>query len=502
MNVTISPEGIAVIAFITYWLILEWLKSKGVLEKHGLSSYGPLLIVRTKRGLGLLEKIAKPKRFWRIFATAGIPAVFAGMGFMFALVILMDVMIVRHPPPPSPITSPRNALLIPWVNTLFPPLYLLLGLVVTLVVHEFSHAILCRVEGIRVKALGLLMLLVPVGGFAEPDEEELEKKAERIQKIRIFSAGVISNFALAAASFLVFLLLLNFVQPVVFVAYSNGSVPAGAVVYSINGIAVHTPRDVTIALTKIAGIKKTIELKTDKGNYRLKGVCGVEVVGLYKGYPAEKAGVKAGMIIYAVNSTSTPTLQAFEDYMSKTRPGEIVRLHVYYRGKVETIPVKLAKSPYSKSGFLGVEVYEHIAGVEFGYSSILLNELKSLPEQLTSVRGWLFFVAMPLMGFKGFIGNTTRYFKPEILGNSLFVLLTSLYWIGWVNFYVGLFNCLPAIPLDGGRVFYEVFAWLLSRFGLKKSEKVAESVVKYLAYLIFASLIMSIVVPNLSGLRL
>ncbi len=497
-ELSLTPEGLAVIAFVVYWLAVEYLKSRGFLEKHGISSYGPLLIVRTKKGLNLLEKISRPKKLWRLLATVGIPAVFAGMAFMFALIILMDVVMLKSPPPPSAVTSPRNVLLIPWVNTLFPPLYLLIALIVTLVVHEFSHAILCRVEDIRVRALGLLLLLLPVGGFAEPDEAELNKKANRLQKIRIFSAGVISNFSVAAIAFVLFLLLLNFLSPVVFVAYSsNPRIHQGEIVYSINGVPVSTPSDVNRALRLSHG---KIKIVTDTGSYTLPDITGVRIAGLYRGYPAEKAGLKKGMIIYMVNDTYTPTLQSFEEVMSKTKPGEVITLHVYYKGKKEVFHVKLTKSPYSSSGFLGVEVYEYISGLELGYSSVLLKELRSLPYQLKSVRGWLFFVAMPLMGFKGFVGNTTKYFKPHVLGSYLFVILTALYWIGWVNFYVGLFNCLPAVPLDGGRVFYEVFAWLLNKLGLK-GEKIADAAVKYLAYLIFASIVMSVVIPNISHFR-
>ncbi len=495
----ISLEGIALIVFISYWICVEVLRSKGVLEKYEISNYGPLLIVRTKKGLGILEKISKPKKFWRVISTAGIPSVFAGMVFMFALIVLMDVMMVKSPPPPSQLTSPRNVLLIPWVNTLFPPLYLLIGLIVTLVVHEFSHAILCRVEGIKVKALGLLMLLLPIGGFAEPDEEELEKKASRIQKVRIFSAGVISNFAVATIAFILFLLLLNFLQPVVFVANtsnSNTTMHAGEIVYSINGVNVSTPADVAKALEKTIE-SGTIVVRTESGIYKLHGVCGVKVVGLYKNYPAEKAGIKPGMIIYMINETYTPNLYAFQKYMSKTKPGEVLTLHVYYKGKREVIKVRLVKSPYSNSGFLGVEVYGYVSGLTLGYSKVLLDELKSIPSELKSVRGWLLLVAMPLMGFKGFTGSVTKYFKPMVFGSTLFVILTALYWICWVNFYVGLFNCLPAIPLDGGRVLYEVLVWIANKFGFS-GEKVAEKVVKFLAYLIFVSLALSVVIPNLT----
>jgi hypothetical protein len=63
---------------------------------------------------------------------------------------------------------------------------------VTLVVHELAHAVLCRTEGVSVKSMGALLLgIVPIGGFAEPDEEELfgKKKEPDPADVRNASTG-------------------------------------------------------------------------------------------------------------------------------------------------------------------------------------------------------------------------------------------------------------------------------------------------------------------------
>jgi membrane-associated protease RseP (regulator of RpoE activity) len=64
-------------------------------------------------------------------------------------------------------------------------------------------------------------------------------------------------------------------------------------------------------------------------------------------------------------------------------------------------------------------------------------------------------------------------------------------WVGWMNFYVGLFNCLPAVPLDGGQVFRDVMASSLSRIigNGEKVEKVTNAVVILFAVLILMSLV-------------
>jgi membrane-associated protease RseP (regulator of RpoE activity) len=390
-------------------------------------------MIRTSRGLEILEKISKAKTFWRWFANLGVPVVFAGMIFMFVLIILTDIILFTTPPEPSELTEPRNVLLLPGVNKFIPLVWGIIGLIVTLVVHEFSHAILSRVEGVRVKSLGVLYALIPIGGFAEPDEEELtSEKTTRMQRIRIFSAGVISNFVVALIAFLLFMHLL-------------GSLSSG----------------------------------------------GVYVTGIYKDFPAQEAGITPGIAIFRINETDTPDLKTFQDRMAKTKPGELIKVYAYdENGNVNEFTLNLTKNPYGDSGFMGVEVLD------------MLVIMKEIPVHLNSVTGWLMIISMPFTFFGGFSGVFMHLFEPTGIwadtGNVLFYLLNTLYWIGWINFYVGLFNCLPAIPLDGGRVFYESFSAILTKRYGKRGEEISVMIVKFMAFLIFASILLSILIPNIS----
>jgi len=417
--------------FLVYYGIVEWLKAKGKLEKYGISAFWFILMIRTSKGLKLLEKISKCKRFWRWIANLGIPAVFIGMIFMFTLIILMDIAMVIQPPEPSRLTEPRNVLLIPGVNEFIPLIWGLIALVITLIIHEFSHAILSMVEGVRVKSLGILLALVPIGGFAEPDEEELmgeNAKTTRIQRIRIFSAGVISNFIAAIIAFTIFIYLL-------------GSLTSN----------------------------------------------GVYINAIYEGFPGDEAGIEGGMVIVKINDVETPNIIKFREVMGKTKPGETVKIHAYgENGTVEEFMVNLTKFPNGdEKGFIGVEVIDAV------------QLFKDMPSRLTSVGGWLMAISMPFTFFGGFSGIFTEMYEPSgiwaNMGNTLFYLLNLLYWVGWINFYVGLFNCLPAIPIDGGRVFYES----LTKF---MSEKMAMNVVKFFAFLVFFSIILAILIPNLGKL--
>ena len=55
-----------------------------------------------------------------------------------------------------------------------------------------------------------------------------------------------------------------------------------------------------------------------------------------------------------------------------------------------------------------------------------------------------------------------------------------LFWCGWININVGIFNAIPMIPLDGGYIFKEGVERLLDRRGLLKYSGYVTSAVSYL----------------------
>ena len=124
----------------------------------------------------------------------------------------------------------------------------LVSILVILIVHEFSHAIISRVEGIRVNSMGYGFFAVLPLGFAEPDEKQL-KKAKSIKKSRIFAAGSFSNLMFAAVlliGLVVFGVVASsyvsdaYVQEGVNYQYVNSSMPAsalpdGGVITHLNG---------------------------------------------------------------------------------------------------------------------------------------------------------------------------------------------------------------------------------------------------------------------------
>ena len=88
----------------------------------------------------------------------------------------------------------------------------------------------------------------------------------------------------------------------------------------------------------------------------------------------------------------------------------------------------------------------------------------------------------------------------SILPTGLFWMLANIfYYLFWINILLGIFNAIPAIPLDGGYVFKDGMNAVVSRIVPKmdaaKREKFINSLSVSLAFLILILILMTIIVP-------
>jgi membrane-associated protease RseP (regulator of RpoE activity) len=549
------------LVFLLYWLFIMFLDRRGILSKYNITAYGPILMIRTQKGQRLLDKLAVHKSFWRTFANIGLPSMLIGMLVMFLLILLTDIYFIRSfqtqtIPPPTRLNEPRNFFLIPGINEFIPFEWGVIALVVTLVVHEFSHAILCKVEGIRVKSMGILLALIPIGGFAEPDEEQLlgkkeekseketemaspKKVATRGERVRVLTSGVMANFATALVAFILFFSLLGSISPVgeVMVTSVIPGHPADAagvkpnmIITQINGKQVNSAEEFMIyANTLEPGSnvtlnvienreRKVINLKTISDNNTYPGIRVYDVV---PGSPAEAAGIKPDMILIRVNNTEIRGLDDFVNFMNSTQPGQKIDVYVLSDNSTNASMkmfknIELVRYPDSNAikGFLGISYAPDAGAVSYSLgigvgqfqAKSFLNMLESIPSLLNRVEGWVYLFSLPIVGFTGngfpgFSGLITYFYEPvgwaAPLGNGMFWILNILMWVGWMNFYVGLFNCLPAVPLDGGQVFRDVMASSLSRIigDGEKVEKVTNAVVILFAVLVLMSIVFVVFAP-------
>ncbi len=183
-----------------YIAVLLWVAHKG---SDRFQLVGPLLMVRTQAGKRSINKLAK-RKWWGTAADVFIVlTVLAGLA-MVVLVAWQNTLLfthtqeVRQNPP-----SVEQTLAIPGINPVIPVGYGLFALIVALVIHEGGHGVLARFAHLKVKSLGLLFLIVPIGAFVEPDEEELQGATLR-EKLRMFAAGPGPNMVLGAVCVILF----------------------------------------------------------------------------------------------------------------------------------------------------------------------------------------------------------------------------------------------------------------------------------------------------------
>ncbi|NJD52016.1 MAG: PDZ domain-containing protein [Candidatus Methanoperedens sp.] len=547
--------------FLFYWLIVMILNRRGTLAKHNISAFGPILMIRTTKGQEFLDRLAVHKTFWRTFANIGLPAMLLGMLIMFLLILFIDYSLItsfqtQTVPQPTKFNEPRNIFLIPGINEYIPLYWGAIALIVTLMVHEFSHAILCKVEGIKVKSMGILLALVPVGGFAEPDEEQLlgkkEEKTEteqpsepkriatRSERVRVLTAGVMANFVTAIIAFILFFTLLGSISTVGDVMITTvipgspaqlAGVNESMILTGINDIKVNNASDFLSYASTIApgsnvklnlvenGVPKEIHLVASGKNVTR---AGVKVLSVTEGSAAGAAGIKEGMIIVRIDNTEIKELNDFINFMNSTKEGQKIDVYLLSNSSLDASTevfkaIELGKNPSpvnANKGFLGVSYSPEQGAVSYSIgigigefqAKTYLDMLKSIPSLMTGIYGWVIIFGLPIFGFAGegfpgFSGMLMNFYEPTgwvaVFGVVVFWILNSLLWIGWMNFYAGLFNCLPAVPLDGGHVFRDVMTSFLSKvFGDgEKVERISNAIVLVFALLILLSFVFVTIAP-------
>jgi len=264
-----------VIAFFLIWFIALIFNKK--LEKYGVNVNFPILMWKTKRLRGFIDRTAnRSPKFWKWFMNIGI---FVSAGFMvfMAISLVYSLTTIR--------TTPSVSLIVPGVEIPGSPIFIpflsgFIALATVIIVHEFGHGILARVEKVNIKSIGLLLFAILPGAFVEPDDEQINKLS-RPAKLRIYVAGSISNLSLAAIALIIMTLLSSCIIPAVF--HEDGVsitrltddgnaktyVSEGMIIKSIDNYTINKSSDYIKAVSSLKP-NHTIHMTTDHGSYNFK----------------------------------------------------------------------------------------------------------------------------------------------------------------------------------------------------------------------------------------
>jgi len=276
-----------VVIYILVYVIAQALGIEKLQEK-GIEAGTPFFIMwKTERLNQFLTRMGK--KFPKAFFNLGIIVAFGGMAIGFWLFgeNLLRFFFV-------PETAGGVVPIIPGVTIQGPQLlYLLIGLAITLLTHEFAHGLASAKDDIPIKGSGLIFFLVLFGGFVEPDEDVFEVEASPQARMRLLAAGSYANLIWA---FLFLLLLIN-VGPVLSLGYNppsgayiyeiasdsaaSGNIEIGDVIIGLNDTEINSWGDVSVFMAdSIANRTLTVHTLTDAFNITL----GMNTANHTRGY--------------------------------------------------------------------------------------------------------------------------------------------------------------------------------------------------------------------------
>jgi len=409
-----------IIVLVAVYALAAYYIHRNKLWPEYITFYGPLMAIKTEK-VGFFDRSIRFTTFLRVYGTLGVAMVVIVSAFMTLMLFFSIQHIVVQRPPLTAANELKNVLAIPGVNDFIPFTFAVwFGLLATMVVHEFGHAILCRVEAIRVKSMGVLMAVIPIGAFVEPDEQDQEN-TKGLAKMRMFGAGITNNIVLGIICFTLVVVLLGYAVPV------------------------STPL----------------------------------IHGVYVNSSADAAGVSPNSVIREVNGIPVTSRDEVAAILNTTKPGDTITLLADTGGISSVHTLKLAAWPEGMgshtSGFMGVTYYDAPSIKEqFRLFSepVGLVIFMAIPiYTITDPASWSQFSLLTIDS-----AESVMWLVPF---PCFWKVIQLLFWCGWFNLVVGTFNALPLVPLDGGYIMREGVERILDKRGLVKYASLVSNAVSY-----------------------